>query len=259
MANLISVLLSALGVLVGMLLCLEAGRRAGAWMRAREGDRVETAAATIDGAIFALFGLLIAFTFSGAASRFDHRRDQIAEEANAIGTAWMRIDLLAQEAQPPVRGLFREYVRSRIATYHAISYDAKVAEAEWERSQDLQTQIWTRAVAAARSTGNGPVLTLVVQSLNEMFDMATARVHASRTHVPEPILGLLFVLALASALVVGYASAKDERPNWFHNALFAVVIAACIFIILDLEHPRIGFIRLDESDRLMEELLAGMK
>ncbi|MFL5456876.1 MAG: hypothetical protein ACJ78X_10775, partial [Myxococcales bacterium] len=145
MANLISVLITALGVLVGMLLCLEAGRRAGAWLRTREGDRVETAAATIDGAIFALFGLLIAFTFSGAASRFDHRRDQIADEANAIGTAWMRIDLLAEEAQSPVRGLFREYVRSRIATYRNISVDEKAAEAEYGRSQNLQNEIWAGA------------------------------------------------------------------------------------------------------------------
>jgi hypothetical protein len=259
MAIVIAALLPALGVLVGMLVSLEIGRRIGAWLRARQGDLVETPAAAIDGAIFALFGLLIAFTFSGAAGRFDHRRDQIADEANSIGTAWMRIDLLPPEAQPPVRGLFRDYVRSRIATYRTISVDEKAAEAEYGRSQNLQNEIWAGAVPAARSTGNGPVLSLVVQSLNDMFDMATARVHASRTHVPAPILGLLFVLALASALVVGYASAKDAQRNWFHTSLFAVVIAASIFIILDLEHPRIGFIRLDDADRLMDELLAGMK
>jgi hypothetical protein len=249
----------ALGILVGMLVFLEIGRPIGAWMRAREGDRVESSAAAIDGAIFALFGLLIAFTFSGASGRLDHRRDQIADEANAVGTAWMRIDLLPLDAQPPVRGLFRDYLRSRIATHRALSVDLKAAEAEYDRSQNLQNEIWARAVAAARSTGNGPVLTLVVQSLNEMFDMATARRHATRTHVPGPILGLLFVLALAAALVVGYASAKDERRSWFRTSLFAVVIASCIFIILDLEHPRIGFITLNEADVLLDEVLAGMK
>src|SRR6266850_471863 len=104
-----------------------------------------------------------------------------------------------------------------------------------------------------------PIFSLVVQSLNDMFDMATARLHAARTHVPGAILGLLFVLALASALVVGYASARDQQRSWFRTWLFAVVIAICIFVILDLEHPRIGIVRVDEADRLLEELLAGMK
>jgi hypothetical protein len=259
MAFMTAALLPALGILVGMLVCLEVGRRIGAWRRAKEGDGEETSAAAIDGAIFALFGLLIAFSFSGASNRFDHRRDQIADEANSIGTAWMRIDLLPPEAQPPIRGLFRDYLRSRISTYQSISSDLKAAQAEYDRSQQLQSEIWGRAVPAARSTGNVAVLSLVVQSLNDMFDMATARLHAARTHVPGPILALLFVLALASALVVGYASARDQRRSWFRTWLFAVVIAICIFIILDLEHPRIGIIRVDEADRLLEELLAGMK
>src|SRR5258706_326394 len=73
------------------------------------------------------------------------------------------------------------------------------------------------------------------------------------------LLGRLFVLALASALVVGYASARDQQRSWFRTWLFAVVIAICIFVILDLEHPRIGIVRVDEADRLLEELLAGMK
>jgi len=259
MAFVTAALLPTLGILFGMFVCLEVGRRVGAWRHAKEGDREESSAAAIDAAIFALFGLLIAFTFSGAANRFDHRRDQIADEANAIGTAWMRIDLLPPEAQPPIRALFRDYLRSRLATYQSISSDLNAAQAEYDRSQRLQSEIWSRAVPAARSTGNVAVLSLVVQSLNDMFDMATARLHAARTHVPGAILGLLFVLALASALVVGYASARDQQRSWFRTWLFAVVIAICIFVILDLEHPRIGIVRVDEADRLLEELLAGMK
>ena len=252
-----AVLLPALGVLAGMLVCLEVGRRLGAWRRAVQGARTQASAA-IDGAIFALFGLLIAFTFAGAKGRFDHRRDQIAEEANAIGTAWLRIDLLPTDAQAPTRQLFREYLRSRIATYRNLS-DLKVAKAAYDRSQELQNEIWGRAVASARSTGNAAVLSLVVQSLNDMFDMATARLHASRTHMATPILVLLFALALASALVVGFEAAEDQHPSWLRRSLFAVVIAVCIFIILDLEHPRIGFIRVDEADLLLDEVLAQMK
>jgi len=251
--------LSTTGLFLGMLLCAEIGRRIGVTRLRRTPEALPAGAGAVEGAVFALLGLLIAFTFSGAANRFDHRRDQIADEANAIGTAWMRIDLLPPEAQPPIRGLFRDYLRSRLATYQSISSDLNAAQAEYDRSQRLQSEIWSRAVPAARSTGNVAVLSLVVQSLNDMFDMATARLHAARTHVPGAILGLLFVLALASALVVGYASARNQQRTWFRTWLFAVVIAICIFVILDLEHPRMGLVRVDEADRLLEELLAGMK
>ena len=258
MAYVTAALVPTLSMLVGMLICLETGRRFGARRRVAAPDGKETSAPAIDGAIFALFGLLIAFTFSGAMSRFEHRRDQIVDEANAIGTAWLRVDLIPAEAQPQVRDLFREYVRSRIKTYQNIS-DLKVAMAEYDRSQALQGEIWGRAVPSVRSTRDTAAIWLVVQSLNDMFDMATSRLHASRTHVPAPILGLLFALALASALVVGYESAEDQQPSWFRRSMFAVVIAVCIFVTLDLEHPRIGIIRIDEADRLLEEQLAQMK
>jgi hypothetical protein len=258
MAFVTAALIPTLGLLAGMLVCLETGRRFGVRRRATAPEGKEISAPAIDGAIFALFGLLIAFTFSGAMNRFDHRRDQIADEANAIGTAWLRIDLLPAEGQPRLRELFREYLRSRIATYHSIS-DLKVAMAEYDRSQVLQGEIWGRAVPSARSTGDAAAFWLVVQSLNDMFDMATSRLHASRTHVPGPILALLFALALASALVVGYESAEDQRPSWFRRLMFALVISVCIFVTLDLEHPRIGIIRIDQADRLLEELLTQMK
>jgi hypothetical protein len=258
MAYVTNALLPTLGMLAGMLGCIEAGRRLGIRRRAGAAESRDVSAPAIDGAIFALFGLLIAFTFSGAMGRFDHRRDQIAEEANAIGTAWLRIDLLPADAQLQIRQLFREYVRSRIATYQDMS-DVKTALAEYDRTQALQGEIWGRAVPSARSTGDVAVLRLVVQSLNDMFDITTSRLHASRTHVPVPILALLFGLALVSALVVGYESAEDQQSSSFRRSMFALVISVCIFVILDLEQPRIGVIRIDEADRLLEELLAQMK
>ncbi len=251
-------ILPALGILAGMLICLEVGRWVGLRRLAAGADQGEPSATTIDGAIFALFGLIIAFTFSGATSRFETRRDQIAQEANAIGTAWLRIDLLPPEAQEPMRQLFRDYLRSRIKTYRNV-HDLDVAMAEYHRSQNLQAEIWSRALPASRSTANPAVLTLVAQSLNDMFDTATTRLHAARAHEPVLILILLFALALASALVVGYESARSRERSWFRRSLFAVVVAICIFIILDLEHPRMGLVRIDVADRLLDELLAQMK
>jgi hypothetical protein len=102
---------------LGMLACLEVGRRLGIRRIARDPDGAMAGLGAIEGGIFALYGLLLAFTFSGAPSRLDSRRQLIAQEINAIGSAYQRIDLLPVDAQARLRELLREYVDSRIATY----------------------------------------------------------------------------------------------------------------------------------------------
>ena len=104
----ILVLLFAVGLFLGMLILLDVGRRIGAQRLAEDREGAEAGVGAVDGAVFALLGLLIAFTFSGAATRFDTRRQLIVEETNDIGTAYLRLDLLAPEAQPGLREKFRE-------------------------------------------------------------------------------------------------------------------------------------------------------
>jgi hypothetical protein len=135
----------AAGLFVGLLVCLELGRRWGTRQLQRDPEGARTGAGAVEGAVFALLGLLIAFTFSGAAARLDVRRAQIVDEANAIGTAWLRLDLLPEEAQPAVRELFRQYVDSRLTAYRKLP-DIAAAKAELDRSLALQSQIWRQSV-----------------------------------------------------------------------------------------------------------------
>ena len=257
MTSVMATLLPSLGVLLGMLVCMELGRFVGARRKAAANARVDAEEVAIDGAIFALFGLIVAFTFSGAMNRFDRRRDQIAVEANAIGTAYLRIALLPEKAQAPLRKLFRDYLSSRLATYRKLP-DVDAATAEYQRSLGFQNDIWAQAVASAATTGNPAVPQLVLPALNAMFDIATDRLVATRTHVPGLILFLLFGLALAVALVVGYATADSPR-NWFRSVVFSAAIAASVYIILDLEYPRFGLIRLEAADQILDEVLAQMQ
>ena len=119
---------------------------------------------TVEGALLALLGLLIAFSFSGAAARFDARRQQIIDEANDIGSAYMLVDLLPSEAQPPLRDKFRLYVDSRLEAYRKMP-DLVAARAEFERSKTLQHEIWTRAIAATRDSGYQPVAMLILPAI----------------------------------------------------------------------------------------------
>jgi hypothetical protein len=116
-------------LLVGALACMECGRWLGARRLARDPEAVKSGAGAVDAAVFALMGLLLAFAFSGAAARFDVRRATIVEEANAIGTAWLRLDLLPASAQPALRGKLRQYADARISASQKVHDLAAAREA----------------------------------------------------------------------------------------------------------------------------------
>jgi hypothetical protein len=243
------------GLFVAMLVLLEIGRRFGVRRMAADSEGARSGAGVVDGAVFALLGLLLAFTFSGAASRFDERRKLVVEEANAIGTAYLRIDLLPSAAQADLRASFRRYVDARLAVYRALP-DIAAAKAELVRATGLQQEIWAKAVAA--STGAQAPTMLLLPALNEMIDITTARTMAAQTHPPTIIFVLLFALALLSALLAGYAMAPAGTRNWIHMVAFALTLAGAVYVILDIEYPRLGAIRVDAFDQVLIELREGM-
>ncbi len=249
----------ALGLMLGMLVLLEIGRRIGNRRLANDPEGARAGTGTVEGAVFALLGLLIAFTFSGAASRFDARRDLIVQETNAIGTAYLRLDLLPAGAQPALRDLFRRYVDSRLETYRKMP-DLRAVKLEFDRSIALQGEIWTQAVAAGRLEGAPPpAAMLLLPALNDMIDITTTRTMAVRMHPPLVIFAMLFGLGLVSALLAGYGMAGGKSRNWLHMIGFAAVMAVAVYVILDIEFPRLGLIRVDAFDQALVELRASMK
>lgn len=247
------------GLFFGMLLFLDIGRRIGLRRRAQDPEGAGTGTSAVDGAVFALLGLLIAFTFSGAASRFDARRVLIVEEANAIGTAYLRLDVAPASAQPALRDLFRRYVDSRLAAYRKLP-DLDAVKAELARSTQLQGEIWTQAVAAGRLEGAPPAATmLLLPALNQMIDITTTRTMAGQMHPPTIIFGMLYGLALASALLAGYGMTGGRSRDWLHMLAFAVVLALAVYVIIDIEYPRLGLIRVDAFDQVLVEVRASMK
>jgi hypothetical protein len=243
---------------IGMLVLVEVGRRVGARRLAQDPEGARTGISAVEGSLFGLLGLLIAFTFSGANSRFDARRHLITEEANDIGTAWLRVDLLPAEAQPELRNLFRQYLDSRLLTYKKLP-DVAAVEEELARSIALQGEIWTKAVNAVKAGAPGPSGSLVLNSLNSMFDIVTTRTAAARTHPPMVIYLMLGALAFAAALFAGYGMAGAKTRNWVHVIGFAAVLSLSVYVILDLEFPRFGLVRVDDFDRSLYELRESMK
>jgi hypothetical protein len=185
---------TSLSLLIAMLVCLEVGFRMG-HRQTQSSPVSHKGIGALEAAIFALLGLLLGFTFAGATSRLEARRDQIVTEANAIGTAYLRVDLLPSEDQPRMRALFREYLDARLRAYAALP-DLRKAKAEITNSGKIQLQIWQQAIDATRKDSTHDVSRLLLPALNEMFDITTKRTIALETHLPPLIFFLLVAMAI---------------------------------------------------------------
>lgn len=250
------VVLFAGGLFLGMLLFQEAGRRLGERRLAADPEGARTGLGGVEGAVFALMGLLIAFSFSGAASRFDVRRQLIVDEANAIGTAYLRLDLLPSDAQPKMKDLFRRYMDERLEVYRKLP-DIAAAKEALARSAALQGQIWSGAVEASRTEPQARVL--LMPALNAMIDITTTRTAAFQMHPPTIIFAMLGVVALACALFAGYAMAGTKSRSMVHSVGFVVILTLTVYVILDIEFPRVGLIRVDALDSVLADVRQSMK
>jgi len=243
---------------LGMLIMLELGRRVAVRRRLKDPEDDKGGLGTVEAAIFAIFGLIVAFTFSGAATRFNEKRMLIAEEANAIEKAYLRLLLLPAESQPHFQELFRKYVDSRLETYRRLP-NLKAAEQEMARSKKFQEEIWTEAIGGTIRSGSHPDSgKLLLPALNEMFDIATTRTMALQQHPPSIIYTLLFLLGLLCSLLAGFRMAGSKHRSWLHILAFPVITVAITYVILNVEYPRAGLIRLEASEQLLLNVRQAM-
>lgn len=247
-----------LALFVGMLVCVEVGRRIGLARLRANPDGLAKGAGAAEGAVFGLLGLLIAFTFSNAGQRYEHRKALIVQEANAIGTAFLRLDLLPAEGKAQLVPLFKEYTEIRARVYEDADDKAETSRRIGRTSQ-LQDSIWRTAVRWLRADTRSPAPTqLVLTALNDMIDITATRQVARESHTPAIAFLLLSCLSLASALLVGYSLAKNQRRTWLHMVIFSAVLSVTVFVIVDLEYPRLGTIRIDDTDHFLLDLRASM-
>ena len=238
--------ISAFFLLPVMLFLIEYGRR----FRIKHKAPQESVA--IENAIFALFGLLLAFTFSGAVARYDIHRDLLTEETNAIGAAYLRLDLLPPTAQPALRQLFRDYTTSRLHLYDSVSAEISPT------TEHLQREIWKQSVAAVNAPGaNVDAGKLLLPALNTMIDITGTRQNAFNMHPPAVVFLLLFVFSGGAAFLAGY-SMRSQGRSWFHMLAMSLAVTLTIYATLEIEYPRQGLIRLTETDETLISLRKSM-
>jgi hypothetical protein len=238
---------TALVLFPAMILLLQAGHA----LRRRQAAAPRSSA--IEGAVFALFGLLLAFTFSGAVARYDAHRELVVQETNDIGTAYLRLDLLTPAAQPPLRMLFVDYSQSRLHLYDRVANEVS------DTTKQLQEQIWKQAVAGAALPGGSPdAAKLLLPAVNDMIDITSTRHNAFNMHPPAVIFLLLFVLSGCCAFVAGYGM-TEIAPSWFYSIAFALTVTLTVYATLEIEYPRQGLIRLTQTDDTFLQLRDSIK
>ena len=254
----ISPLLFCSLLFVGMLVVIETGRRSGIRRVPQESKAERRGLGTIEGAVFALLALLVAFSFSGAASRFNEKRMRIAEEANAIARAYLRLELLPPQAQSELQDLFRRYVDSRLEIYRRLS-NWEAAAAAMAESRRIREEIWAKALDATRLPDSHPEAgKLLLPALNSI-DITTSRTMAPQIHPPRVIYGLLFGLGLIGSLLAGYRMAIDRSRSRLHILGFAVIMVTIVYVMLEVEYPQTGLIRLEAADQLLVDVRSDMK
>jgi hypothetical protein len=205
----------------------------------------------IQGAVLGLLGLLLGFSFAGAAARFLERQDQIVQEANAIGTAYLRADLLNAPQRADLRRSLARYVEHRVRVSATLrSGFTEQHKAEVARFHE---QIWNAASEGALAKPE--VALLVIPPVNDVIDLHSTRLASTRKHLPMPVLALLIVCSALSTGVIGYGCGMVNRRSLMMTVPLAVLIAAALWVTLDLDYPRAGLIRL--SDAPLEELALG--
>jgi len=250
MAGLGSMVHDAPAWLVGVILLtgMMVAREGGAWAHRRLKPAGPAAAGrgTAEGhiltGVLGLLALLIAFTFSLALERYDDRRQLVVAEANALTASYLRTKLLDEPA--PLQALLREYARERLL------YGERWGPAETQvlkRADDLQLQIWDEAVRQARPLSATMVSSLLLDPLNQAFDLAAARKAALEARLPLSVLLALALYTIVSAGVLGYALAGAGGRHRLASLVLFALLALAIGLVFDLDQPRSGLLKVPQT------------
>lgn len=197
----------------------------------------------LQGATLGLLGLLLGFAFAGAASRFIERQDVIVREANAIGTAYLRADLLPEPHRTALRDAIRSYAELRIELFIAIDDD------EVKRSLDglhgAEQSMWSAAIAGV--TERPATMMGILPPVNDVMDLLAVRNATSDRHLPVMVLVLLVASSVLSLLLIGYGCGRDRKRQLLAAGSFAFLVASALSVTIDLDYPRRGLIRINAT------------
>jgi hypothetical protein len=221
----------------------EIGFQVGHWYQARTPGVQEGPTGVLVGSLLALLAFLLAITMGMASDRFDTRRGLVLEEANAMGTTYLRAGYLPEPASSEIRNLLREYVPLRVAPSDRATLVANI-----QRSEELLQQMWSIAEAEAKVTQQGDLMSTFIESLNETIDLNESRIAAGvYARVPASILWLLVIGSVLTLGMVGYSAGLTARRDLLSAIVLIVALGAVLALVVDLDRPREGFVQVSQQ------------
>lgn len=246
----INSVLIAFMLFISMVATIEIGYRIGVKRQTVTNEASKIHLNSIQASIIGILALLLGFTFSLSLQRYDGRSEAVVDEANAIGTTYLRTQLLPKTLRKDVQASLRQYVDLRVQEGKVSLSNYPLRKVMLDKTTNAQTRLWGYAIRAAEIDPN-PVRTgLFIQALNEVIDNFGKRNATINRHVPELILLLLYGTFLLAGVILGFNSGvAGHRPSMV-GYLMVLIIVILVYIIIDLDRPRRGFIAVNQAPLL---------
>lgn len=245
-------LLVVLGLIAGGVAAHELGFRLGALSRSAD-EPFDRQVALVRASTAALVAFLIGFAFSGAASRFIDRLDIIVKEANALGTAYLRADTIAEPYRGELKAALREYTADRVQLLSGKGRDQ--IEPLLAKVSGLHERMWHSAIKGTED--NAPLMAVVLPPINEVIDMHSTHLAMARRHLPLPLMAALLGTVVINVSLLGFGNGRVGRRFSLLDAVYGAVLAVALWMTIDLDYPGFGFIRV--INHSVVETLAAMK
>jgi hypothetical protein len=244
-------LLVALSLIAGVVAAHELGFWLGSLIRSAD-EPFDRQVALVRASTAALVAFLVGFAFSGAASRFIERLDIIVKEANAVGTAYLRADTIAEPQRGELKAALREYTADRVQLLSGEKRDQ--IEPLLAKVSGLHERMWRSAIEATQ--GNAELMQVVLPPINEVIDLHSTHLYMARRHLPVPLMAALLGTAAIGVGLLGFGNGRAGRRFTLLDSVYGAVLAVALWMTIDLDYPGLGIIRV--SNRTVVETLAAM-
>lgn len=193
-------------------------------------------------------------------TRYEACRQVVIQESNAIGTTYLRSRMFPEPQRSEIAALMGRYVSARLDMADAGKDKERVRKTR-EDAVRIQSDLWSRAVDLAKKYPQVVPTGLFIQSLNDVIDLDTKRQAALENHVPESVIIVLYIVSIISIGLVGCAHGMSGRRNAASTLTLTLLIAVVITLIVDLDRPRRGLIRVSQQsmENLDETFFGGDK
>ncbi len=235
----------------------EFGFRIGRFVQLNTDNEVKSLTGSIQGSILGLLALLLGFTFSMSMQRYDNRSMALIDEANAIGTTVLRVQLLPDQFQNDANDLLRKYVDLRITIGQIDLTQREARDSYNQQIIELQNKLWSLAILATDQDPRPVTTGAFVKALNDLIDSQSKRNALLQMHVPEVVLFLLLIVFVSSGGMLGYSGGLSGKRIVAPVILVSLLITLIVFIIIDLDRPKRGLIQVNQD--VMNEIQIGVK